>query len=35
MFDRKIIIELKKWQTKEDRKPLMMLGARQVGKHRS
>ncbi len=32
MFDRKIIIELKKWQTKEDRKPLMMLGARQVGK---
>ncbi len=32
MFDRKIIIQLKKWQAKEDRKPLMMLGARQVGK---
>ncbi len=32
MFDREIITELKKWQMKEDRKPLIMLGARQVGK---
>ena len=32
MFDRKIIAQLKEWQVKEDRKPLMMLGARQVGK---
>ncbi len=32
MFDRKIIVQLKKWQAKEDRKPLIMLGARQVGK---
>ncbi len=32
MFDRKIISQLKRWQGKEDRKPLMMLGARQVGK---
>ena len=32
MFDRKIIAQLKEWQAKEDRKPLMMLGARQVGK---
>ena len=32
MFDRKIIAQLKEWQAKEERKPLMMLGARQVGK---
>ena len=32
MFNRTIIEELKHWQTREDRKPLFMLGARQVGK---
>lgn len=32
MFDRKIIQQLTVWKNKEDRKPLMMLGARQVGK---
>ena len=32
MFNRKIIEELKIWKDKVDRKPLMMLGARQVGK---
>lgn len=32
MFDRKIIVRLKQWLAKEDRKPLMILGARQVGK---
>ncbi len=32
MFDRKIISQLKNWNLKEDRKPLMILGARQVGK---
>ena len=32
MFNRKIIEELKVWKEKADRKPLMMLGARQVGK---
>lgn len=32
MFNRKIIEELKAWKDKSDRKPLMMLGARQVGK---
>lgn len=32
MFNRKIIEELKTWKNKPDRKPLMMLGARQVGK---
>lgn len=32
MFDRKIINQLKQWQAKPDRKPLIMLGARQVGK---
>ncbi len=32
MFERKIMAQLRRWQTKEDRKPLMMLGARQVGK---
>ena len=32
MFDRKIISQLKNWNSKEDRKPLMILGARQVGK---
>lgn len=31
MFNRKIIEELKVWKEKADRKPLMMLGARQVG----
>jgi len=32
MFNRAIIKELEAWKNKEDRKPLMMLGARQVGK---
>lgn len=32
MFNRKIIEELKVWKEKADRKPLMMLVARQVGK---
>lgn len=32
MFNRKILIQLRQWQVKEDRKPLMILGARQVGK---
>lgn len=32
MFNRKIIEELKVWKEKADRKPLMLLGARQVGK---
>lgn len=32
MFNRKIIEELKVWKEKADRKPLMMLGARLVGK---
>lgn len=32
MFDRKIIQQLTVWKNKKDRKPLMMLGARQVGK---
>ena len=32
MFDRKIIDELKRWAKKEPRKPLIVRGARQVGK---
>lgn len=32
MFDRTIIEQLRRWKDKPDRKPLMMLGARQVGK---
>ena len=32
MFERRIINALKRWKDKPDRKPLMMLGARQVGK---
>ena len=32
MFDRTIIEELKKWSTKPDRRPLVLRGARQVGK---
>ena len=32
MFNRTIIQELKQWRAKKDRKPLIMLGARQVGK---
>lgn len=32
MFDRKIIVELRIWKEHEGRKPLMLLGARQVGK---
>ena len=32
MFNRAITKELEVWKNKEDRKPLMMLGARQVGK---
>lgn len=32
MFDRAIIQELKKWSAKHDRRPLILRGARQVGK---
>jgi predicted AAA+ superfamily ATPase len=32
MFDRVIIQELKKWLGNPDRKPLVIRGARQVGK---
>ena len=32
MFNRTIIHELEHWKERRDRKPLMMLGARQVGK---
>ena len=32
MFNRTIIDELKKWKNKPDRKPLVLRGARQVGK---
>ena len=32
MFDRTIIKELKKWSVKPDRRPLILRGARQVGK---
>ncbi len=32
MFNRTIINDLKHWKEQKDRKPLMMLGARQVGK---
>lgn len=32
MFERNVIKQLKQWKGKQDRKPLMMLGARQVGK---
>jgi predicted AAA+ superfamily ATPase len=32
MFNRTIIDELKKWSLKPDRRPLIMRGARQVGK---
>jgi len=32
MFDREIILKLKKWSEKENRKPLIIRGARQVGK---
>ena len=32
MFNRAIIQELEQWKERRDRKPLMMLGARQVGK---
>ncbi len=32
MFNRKIIKEMEKWSKKEDRKPLILRGARQVGK---
>ena len=32
MFNRTIIHELEQWKERKDRKPLMMLGARQVGK---
>src|ERR1700743_1892717 len=32
MFKRTIIVELEKWLTKNDRKPLVIRGARQVGK---
>jgi hypothetical protein len=32
MFRRNIIKEIEKWRTKDDRKPLVLRGARQVGK---
>ena len=32
IFERKIEVYLKKWQTKSNRKPLILRGARQVGK---
>ena len=32
MFNRTIIMELEAWKNKDGRKPLIMLGARQVGK---
>ncbi len=32
MFNRTVIKELEAWKNREDRKPLIMLGARQVGK---
>ncbi|WP_276480276.1 ATP-binding protein [Paraflavitalea pollutisoli] len=32
MFERAIISELRKWRTKDSRKPLIIRGARQVGK---
>jgi hypothetical protein len=32
MFRRNIIKELENWRTKGDRKPLVLRGARQVGK---
>ena len=32
MFKRNIVAELEKWLTKQDRKPLVLRGARQVGK---
>lgn len=32
MFDRRLIKELEKWKFKENRKPLVIRGARQVGK---
>ena len=32
MFKRSIIKQLEQWKDKPDRKPLMLLGARQVGK---
>lgn len=32
MFNRVVVDDLKDWQQKADRKPLFMLGARQVGK---
>lgn len=32
MFERDILLELKKWRAKDSRKPLIIRGARQVGK---
>lgn len=32
MFERNVIEQLRRWKDKPDRKPLLMLGARQVGK---
>jgi uncharacterized protein len=32
MFNREIISKLEKWSEKENRKPLILRGARQVGK---
>ena len=32
MFERDILEELKKWRVKDTRKPLIIRGARQVGK---
>lgn len=32
MFERTIIEQLRRWKDKPDRKPMMMLGVRLVGK---
>ncbi len=32
MFSRNIVQELRQWAVKKDRKPLILRGARQVGK---
>jgi predicted AAA+ superfamily ATPase len=32
MFNRNILIELENWRARRDRKPLVIRGARQVGK---
>lgn len=32
MFRRKIVEQLKEWKDRRDRKPLLLSGARQIGK---